>query len=87
MPSAGDRPSDVRDSLLAGEVTPEQVAHESFQLLSPVTHTLSADGDDEGWAVSYVAAANRDPEQFHDPDRFDPRSPNQHLSFFVGRHA
>jgi cytochrome P450 len=36
-----------------------------------------------------LAAANRDPEQFHDPDRFDIRrgvTPQQHTAFAVGMH-
>jgi len=37
--------------------------------------------------VVWFSAANRDPEMFPDPDRFDPaRSPNEHLTFGHGPH-
>ena len=37
--------------------------------------------------MALLSAANRDPEKFPEPDRFDiGRSPNEHLSFGGGAH-
>jgi cytochrome P450 len=76
--------------------TPTAV-EEALRLGSPVSHFMRYAVDDTvvrgtriraGEAVvSWLGAANRDPEIFPDPDRFDlHRRPNKHLAFGIGPH-
>ncbi len=75
-------------ALRRGEATVDAVAEEAARLITPVTYSLSADAHDGGWVTHFLAAANRDQDEFADPNRFDPtRTPNRHLAFFVGPHA
>jgi cytochrome P450 len=70
---------------------------EMLRLITPTTFTGAtprADTDIDGITcpagqprLLFLAAANRDPSAFPDPDRFDiSRDPNPHLSFSAGRH-
>jgi pimeloyl-[acyl-carrier protein] synthase len=70
---------------------------EMLRLIAPITFTgvtPRADADIHGVACPagqtrplFLAAANRDPATFPDPDRFDiSRTPNPHLSFSGGAH-
>jgi pimeloyl-[acyl-carrier protein] synthase len=70
---------------------------EMLRLITPTTFTAATprtDADVDGVPcpagqprLLLLAAANRDPAVFPDPDRFDPsRDPNPHLSFSAGGH-
>jgi pimeloyl-[acyl-carrier protein] synthase len=70
---------------------------EMLRLITPTTFTgvtPRTDADIDGVAcpagkprLLFLAAANRDPATFPDPDRFDiSREPNPHLSFSAGGH-
>lgn len=79
---------------------PERIPHAVEELLRIITPTTvvvtrAAQADEiDGCPVAagehryvFLAAANRDPEAFPDPDRFDPhRNPNPHLTFSAGKH-
>ena len=80
---------EVAAAMQRGELTLDQVTEEGARLLTPITYALSAgDTDDDEWETHYLAAANRDAQEFAAPDVFDPvRVPNRHLTFFVGPHA
>jgi cytochrome P450 len=71
---------------------------EVLRMDSPVTATFKSAGDDVALGGQQIragdriwllyAAANRDPEEFDDPDTFDlRRAPNKHLAFAYGPHA
>jgi cholest-4-en-3-one 26-monooxygenase len=70
-------------------------AEEMLRFVSPVTHfrrTATTDTEVRGrpikegdWLVLFYGAANRDPEVFAQPDRFDvARHPNPHVAFGGG---
>jgi cytochrome P450 len=82
----------VEDPSLLGTATDEIVRY-----ISPVIafrRTVTADTEISGHALTegekvvvFYGAANRDPEVFPDPDRFDvARTPNHHLGFGIGTH-
>lgn len=78
---------------LAVPLVEEVLRYEPPVQFIPFTTAL-ADIDVAGTAIPkgspvwlMLAAANRDPARFHDPDRFDPdRKDNEHLGFYTGIH-
>jgi cytochrome P450 len=88
--------------LLESDETPsheqiEWAVEEMLRIVTPTTivvtraaHTAEIDGCPIAAGQHrfvFLAAANRDPDVFPDPDRFDiTRSPNPHLTFSAGKH-
>jgi cytochrome P450 len=91
-----DNPDQRQLLLDRPELLPSAV-EEVLRMATPITYqrrTATRDtriGDREvargQKVVSWYVAANRDPDVFADPDRFDiTRSPNPHIAFGAGRH-
>jgi pimeloyl-[acyl-carrier protein] synthase len=88
---------DARAALQDDPVRWPDAVEEMLRLITPTTFTgvtPRTDADIQGVAcpagqarLLFLAAANRDPSAFADPDRFDiSRTPNPHLSFSAGAH-
>jgi pimeloyl-[acyl-carrier protein] synthase len=88
---------DQLDMLLAHPGWWPDAIDELLRFVSPTTVTGATATEDavvDGTLIPagtqpllVLAAANRDPAVFHDPDRFDvTRSPNPHLAFAAGAH-
>ncbi|WP_431879677.1 cytochrome P450 [Amycolatopsis sacchari] len=88
----------LRDDLLADRRGLARVIEESLRLTTPLqlfARTLRCPvriGDQElaagGRVLLDLAAANRDPREFPDPEEFDPhRTRNRHVSFGAGPHV
>ncbi len=83
--------------LLAEPALIQPAIEEFLRFESPIQHTARVAPDDDelggkrirkGQAIiAVIAAANRDPERFRDPDRLDIGRPdNRHLAFGAGAH-
>ena len=81
-----------------GEVGLDSAVEEIFRWTTPAAHvarTVTHPFDDLGPSFAagdvialWLASANRDPEVFVTPERFDVgRSPNRHLSFGIAHHS
>ena len=88
-----ERDNLIRQPELAKSAVEEILRYESSnQLGNRITTTAVEIGGvqmaPETYITMCIGAANRDPEQFPDPDRFDvARTPNRHLAFGSGIHA
>lgn len=59
----------------------------TFRLATAPLEIAGATVDSGSAVTAVIGAANRDPEQFPEPDRFDiTRTPNRHLAFGMGPH-
>ena len=83
----------IADPTLARAAIEEVLRYESSNQLgnrvTTVSTTIGPELVPAGTFITIViGAANRDPAQFQDPDRFDvARTPNRHLAFGTGIHA
>lgn len=81
----------VNPQLISGAVeevlryqSPNQIGNRQAARAAEIAGNAVAPGDQ---IVLMIGAANRDPEHFEEPDRFDiERSPNNHLAFASGIH-
>ncbi|MFC8501521.1 cytochrome P450 [Pedococcus sp. NPDC057267] len=91
--TAPDRPQvDPRDHAAVERLVEEFLRHDSplhlFERTAKEQASVAGVDLEPGEKVAaLLGAANRDPEVFADPDRFDPtRDPNPHLAFGAGIH-